>query len=116
MQTKLASLILCASTCVAFAQDIPLSAIDWLAVQRDVAPAVALTAKPKEDPVALSATVPNIEVQPLGSPAIGGLCYGVAVVLLCSAMFCYVVLCYAKLCYAMPCAQTHTPGGLTGDR
>jgi len=49
-----------------------LSAIDWLAVQRDVAPAVALTAKPKEDPVALSATVPNIEVQPLGSPAIGG--------------------------------------------
>lgn len=54
------------------AQDSPLSAIDWLAVQRDVAPVVAIDPAPNEDPVAQSAAVPTVEVQPLDAPEIGG--------------------------------------------
>lgn len=51
------------------AQDQPLSAIDWLAIQRDVPPVIALQ---PETPVAQSATVPDVEVLPLDAPNIGG--------------------------------------------
>ena len=72
MQTRLASLILCASGFAAAAQESPLSAIDWLAVQRDVAPVVALEPQVSEEPIAQSAAVPTVDVQPLDAPDIGG--------------------------------------------
>ncbi|MFP7571651.1 hypothetical protein [Marivita sp. S2033] len=54
------------------AQEAPLSAIDWLAVQRDVTPVVTLAPERLENPVAKSATVPDVEVQSLDAPSIGG--------------------------------------------
>jgi hypothetical protein len=62
--------ILCASLALPVAaQEQPLSAIDWLAVQRAAPPIV--TVQP-ETPVAESATVPDVEVQPLDAPSVGG--------------------------------------------
>lgn len=72
MRTKLACYLLCASTCAAAAQDTPLSAIDWVAVQRDVAPVVTIDPLPDEIPVAQSAAVPTVDVQPLNAPTVGG--------------------------------------------
>ncbi|MCK0151129.1 hypothetical protein MWU54_13905 [Marivita sp. S6314] len=54
------------------AQETPLSAIDWLAVQRTVEPVVTVQPETPEKPVAQSATVPKIDVQPLDTPSIGG--------------------------------------------
>ncbi|MCI5112634.1 MAG: hypothetical protein MRY75_18980 [Marivita sp.] len=51
------------------AQSQPLSAIDWLAVQRNAPPVVVL---PDQNPVAQSAAVPDVDVQPLDAPGLGG--------------------------------------------
>lgn len=72
MQIKSFSLCFCIIAAQAAAQDKPLSAIDWLAVQRDVAPVVALQPERLEAPTAQSATVPDVEVLPLDAPSIGG--------------------------------------------
>lgn len=50
-------------------QNQPLSAIDWLAVQRNVPPVVST---PNVNPIAQSATVPDVEVQPLDAPGVNG--------------------------------------------
>lgn len=72
MQIRPLSFCLCIIAAQAAAQDQPLSAIDWLAVQRDVPPVIPLQPETLETPVAESATVPDVEVLPLDAPAIGG--------------------------------------------
>ncbi|MFP7672923.1 hypothetical protein ACG74X_06150 [Marivita sp. S0852] len=72
MRIRTAIILLCLSAGHVGAQDTPLSAIDWLAVQRDVAPVVAIPPPLNENPVAESASVPDVEVQPLDTPSIGG--------------------------------------------
>jgi hypothetical protein len=72
MQIKSISFCVLVCAAQAMAQEQPLSAIDWLAVQRDVAPVITAQPERIETPVAQSATVPTIEVQPLDAPAIGG--------------------------------------------
>lgn len=73
MQIKPALLILACAAWPAAAQqqeqNQPLSAIDWLAVQRNAPPVVLI---PDQNPIAESATIPNVEVQPLDAPEIGG--------------------------------------------
>jgi hypothetical protein len=73
MQIKPALLILACAAWPAAAQqqeqNQPLSAIDWLAVQRNAPPVVLI---PDQNPIAESATIPNVEVQPLDAPGIGG--------------------------------------------
>ncbi|MCL3882601.1 hypothetical protein [Marivita sp. GX14005] len=59
-------------TSAASAQDAPLSAIDWLTMQRDVTPAVTIAPRAFEPPVAQSAAVPKVDSRPLGAPEIGG--------------------------------------------
>ena len=72
MQIKLALIALITSTPCVTAQDAPLSAIDWLAVQRS-APTEVLTLPPVEEtPTAQSAAVPEVDVLPLDAPVIGG--------------------------------------------
>ncbi len=66
------SLLLSALTALPLAaQEQPLSAIDWLAVQRN-APVVTVLPNVPDTPVAQSATVPDVDVQPLDSPSVGG--------------------------------------------
>ncbi|WP_439123005.1 hypothetical protein [Marivita sp.] len=69
MQIKRPLLILACAALPAWAQEAPLSAIDWLAVQRN-APSVVTV--PPESPVAQSAAVPDVEVQSLDAPSVGG--------------------------------------------
>jgi len=54
------------------AQDQPLSAIDWLEVQRTAPPFTQVIPVPPGKPVAQSATVPDVDVQPLDAPDLGG--------------------------------------------
>lgn len=72
MQIRSLSVCLSILAAQATAQDKPLSAIDWLAVQRDVPQIVTVQPAPLETPVAQSATVPSVEVLPLDAPTIGG--------------------------------------------
>jgi hypothetical protein len=73
MRIKSILLILASTAWPVFAQDQqqdqPLSAIDWLTVQRIAPPLVVL---PDQNPVAQSAAVPDIDVQPLDAPGISG--------------------------------------------
>lgn len=73
MQIKPSLLILACTAWPAFAQqqpqEQPLSAIDWLAVPQNAAPVVVV---PEANPVAQSATVPEVEVQSLDAPGVGG--------------------------------------------
>lgn len=73
MQIKPILLILASAAWPAVAQDQrpeqPLSAIGWLTVQRNAPPLVVL---PDQNPVAQSAAIPDVEVQPLDAPGVGG--------------------------------------------
>ena len=73
MQIKPLLLILAATAGPVVAQDVqsdqPLSAIDWLAVQRNAPPVIDA---PVQSPVAQSAAVPDIDVQALDAPGVGG--------------------------------------------
>ncbi len=72
MQTRLALLILAGVAWPATAQEQPLSAIDWLAVQRNAPPVIVAPDSVPSRPVAQSATVPDVEVQSLDAPGAGG--------------------------------------------
>lgn len=50
------------------AQEAPLSAIDWLSIQRNAPPVLTQP----DTPVAQSANVPDVEVMPLDDPGVGG--------------------------------------------
>jgi hypothetical protein len=50
----------------------PLSAIDWLEVQRNAPPITQVAPLPPQSPVAESAAVPDVDVQPLDAPSVGG--------------------------------------------
>lgn len=73
MQIKPILLILAGTAWPVFAQDQqqdqPLSAIDWLTVQRNAPPVIAA---PNLSPVAQSAAVPDVEVQSLDDAGVGG--------------------------------------------
>ena len=69
MQTKTSLLISILLAAPLTAQEAPLSAIDWLAVQRNAPPVIDLA---PSQPVAKSAAIPDVEVQPLDSPSVGG--------------------------------------------
>ncbi|SHH75230.1 hypothetical protein [Marivita hallyeonensis] len=72
MRIKAALIWFLAGAIPVAAQDGPLSAIDWLAVQREIPSVVAITPAPNEAPVAETAAVPDIEVQTLNAPSVGG--------------------------------------------
>ncbi|HKK97976.1 MAG TPA: hypothetical protein VJ928_07320, partial [Marivita sp.] len=72
MRIRTATSLLCVIALPAIAQDGPLSAIDWLAVQRDMPPVISVMPDEQEAPVAQSATVPDIDVQSLDAPSVGG--------------------------------------------
>lgn len=69
MQIKPLHLILaCVAGSVA-AEDTPLSAIGWLNIQRNAPPVVTMQ---PDAPIAESASIPNVDVQPLDAPGVGG--------------------------------------------
>lgn len=72
MQIKPFLLISACAALPVVAQEQPLSAIDWLAVQRNAPPVIVLPETAPDTPVAQSATVPDVEVQPLDAPTVGG--------------------------------------------
>lgn len=72
MQIKSFVLISACTALPLAAQEQPLSAIDWLAVQRNAPPVINTPVPTPDTPVAESATVPNVEVQPLDAPTVGG--------------------------------------------
>ncbi|MGJ8604762.1 MAG: hypothetical protein ACSHXH_11605 [Marivita sp.] len=55
-----------------WAQEQPLSAIDWLAVQRNAPPVIMAPPAAADTPIAQSVRVPDIEVQSLDAPSAGG--------------------------------------------
>jgi hypothetical protein len=69
MQIKPFHLILACLAGSASAEETPLSAIDWLTIQRNAPPVVTLQ---PDVPTAESASIPTVDVQPLDAPGVGG--------------------------------------------